>query len=98
MKAIESASEKTAIVAGKPNPGIFNMIQEVHGVRYVLTQIEQSKTLFVGDNLYTDIKFANDAKIDSLLVLTGVTYESNLQEVLDRPDSGNPNFISANLA
>ena len=35
--------------------------------------LDESKTLFIGDRLDTDIAFANNGNIDSLLVLTGIS-------------------------
>ena len=57
------------IVAGKPNPEILNIILEDHNI----PKTELSKFIMIGDNPATDIAFANKAKIDSLLVLTGFT-------------------------
>lgn len=45
-----------------------------------LYQIDEKRSIFVGDNLHTDILFAKDGNIDSLLVLTGVTTERDCQE------------------
>lgn len=46
----------------------------------------------VGDNLQTDILFGNNANIDTLLVMTGVTD----QEKLNKSEI-NPTYISDNL-
>lgn len=36
-------------------------------------KLDKPKTLFIGDRLDTDIAFANNGGIDSLLVLTGIS-------------------------
>jgi ribonucleotide monophosphatase NagD (HAD superfamily) len=38
----------------------------------------------VGDNLSTDIRFANSCGIDSLLVLSGVTNASKASKILEQ--------------
>jgi 4-nitrophenyl phosphatase len=35
--------------------------------------LKKEECLMVGDNLQTDIEFANNAEVDSLLTMTGVT-------------------------
>ena len=97
-KCLEFASETQAIIAGKPNPVIFDILDETHNVSHGFIKIEKKDCIFIGDNLYTDIKFANEAGVDSLLVLTGVTYKDNLHECLHKSDSGKPMFIAENLA
>lgn len=40
-------------------------------------QLDEAKTIFIGDRLDTDIAFANNGNIDSLLVLSGISSESD---------------------
>lgn len=54
--------------------------------------------MFIGDNLYTDIKFANEAGVKSVLVLTGVTYKDQLEANLKLKDSGKPDYICTDLS
>ena len=54
---------------GKPSSYAFDLIRREHG----LLEQPLSKFLMIGDNLQTDIKFAEVNSIDSLLVLSGVT-------------------------
>ena len=56
-------------MTGKPNPNIIDMIRKNHGI----DEADLSKFIMVGDNPSTDIALANNAGIDSLLVLTGCT-------------------------
>lgn len=53
--------------------------------------------LFIGDNLQTDIKFANTANVDSFLVLTGVTSKENMEQMMALEGAGNPTYIGENL-
>lgn len=51
---------------GKPNPDVIDTIIDEYN-------IERSEIVMVGDRLYTDIEMANNAGIDSILVLSGDT-------------------------
>ena len=62
------------VTTGKPNKDLINMICEQHSI----DQSELPKFLMIGDNPQTDIALANNAGIDSLLVLTGTV--KNLSE------------------
>lgn len=66
--SIEYSSMREGVLVGKPNTTVFEIAHEQW-------KFDKSKCLMIGDNLDTDIKMANDAKIDSLLVMTGVTKE-----------------------
>jgi len=90
-KLLEAAAETKAIVAGKPNPKIFDTIDAMHG-------LDKKDCVFIGDNLHTDIKFANDAGVSSVLVLTGVTELHKLDMHLKMKDSGVPDYIFDDLS
>ena len=44
-----------------------------------LYKIDEKRAIFVGDNVVTDILFAKHGNIDSLLVITGISTESDCQ-------------------
>lgn len=74
-------ADRTFIDVGKPSQVLLDAIID-H------CKFDRSKTLMVGDTLYTDIKFGNDGKLggsagSSLLVLTGGTKESQVLEQTD---------------
>lgn len=79
LAAIETASGRTAIVVGKPQPGIFRIA--LHRA-----EVDPSRALFVGDRADTDVAGARAAGLPAALVLTGVTGESELGSLSDRPD------------
>jgi glycerol 3-phosphatase-2 len=85
VSAVHTAVGQLPVVAGKPEPAIFNT-----AVRHFQAQ----RPLFVGDRIDTDITGANKAGIASALVLTGV---STRKEVLGVKPEGRPNFILASL-
>lgn len=62
---------KSAKVLGKPDPEIVNqLIKKYH--------LENKDVIAIGDRLYTDIKVAANANIDSVCVLSG---ESTLEDI-----------------
>ena len=97
IKMVESGSGRNATYVGKPEPYMWEHVQyEFRG-----TNIDLSRTLMVGDTLYTDILFANSAKpnpIASLLVQTGNHKLHHVEEVVSRGDSKSvPSFVSKSL-
>jgi 4-nitrophenyl phosphatase len=65
IAAIEIATGQRAILAGKPNPGMYQAAFE-------RLQVLPAQTLAVGDRLDTDIAGAQAAGCPSCMVLTGV--------------------------
>ncbi|KAF7712288.1 Uncharacterized protein PECH_003736 [Penicillium ucsense] len=66
------STKREPIVVGKPHAPMLETVKSLYN-------IDESRSIFVGDNLHTDILFAQDGKMDSLLVLTGVTKEEDCQ-------------------
>jgi HAD superfamily hydrolase (TIGR01450 family) len=83
--AVHTAVGQLPIVAGKPEPAIFQT---------AINLFQPNKALFVGDRLDTDILGANRAAIDSVLVLTGV---SSRKDVLAASPEERPAFIVESL-
>ena len=81
VKSIEASSGKTATVTGKPNPQVMDLISANLGV-------SKEACVFIGDNMCTDIKFANNCGISSILVLTGVTTRESLPVLLGKQAKG----------
>jgi phosphoglycolate/pyridoxal phosphate phosphatase family enzyme len=75
VSALEFSSGRTAINVGKPSAHLIQLLQSVHGID------PKGGTLFVGDRLDTDIKFALDTGMHAALVMTGVTTASKLAEL-----------------
>jgi len=88
VSCIESCSERKAEIISKPNPFcieilIDNMNKTMQKSDPNFQKIEKKDILMIGDNLYTDIKFANNSGIDSAIVLTGVTKIENIEELVE---------------
>lgn len=88
--SITRASETQPINTGKPNPITVNLICE-------RDQLDKDKCLMVGDSLFTDILFANNAEIDGLLVLSGVTNQEDFERYSKEPGMGIPNYYAEDL-
>jgi 4-nitrophenyl phosphatase len=79
IAAVEAASGKKAIMAGKPNPYLFEVAIERLGS-------SPEKTLVVGDRLETDILGGFNAGCKTLLVLSGVSQIKDLENWTPKPD------------
>ncbi|NPV85186.1 MAG: HAD-IIA family hydrolase [Anaerolineae bacterium] len=85
LAALETASDVSPIIIGKPQPTMFKMAIERMGT-------EPHKTLVVGDRLDTDILGGINAKCKTALVLTGI---STLQDIESCPYK--PDFIGESI-
>lgn len=75
---IQTATGVAPYVVGKPNPFMF---------RAALNHLDvhSEDTTMVGDNLHTDIKGGMEAGMETILVLSGVTDETDLARSPYRP-------------
>ena len=87
VSSIEIASEKEAIITGKPEKFIFDISMETANYK------NKKKTLLIGDNLYTDILGGNNYGISTAVTLTGLTSRKELNTSKIKPD-----FVIRNLA
>jgi len=89
LASIESASGVSPYIIGKPNPALVKQILERN-------KMEACNTVMIGDRMDTDIAFANSAGITSVLVMTGVTTEDDLDESHDFSDT--PSLVMPSLS
>ncbi|XP_077024881.1 chronophin [Tamandua tetradactyla] len=73
--AVEIASGRQALVAGKPSPYMFECITEHF-------HVDPAHTLMVGDRLETDILFGHRCGMTTVLTLTGVSRLEEAQAYL----------------
>ena len=85
VSALTTATGRTPVAAGKPQPALFETAVRATGAL---------RPLVVGDRLDTDIAGAHNARLDSLLVLTGV---STAADVLATAPSLRPTFVSGDV-
>ena len=78
LAAVEAATGQLAVVAGKPEPGMFT------AARQLLPACQ--RLVMVGDRLDTDIAGAQRAGIPAVLVLTGSTSPEDLTGAAVHPD------------
>ncbi len=86
VAALRHASGAEPAVAGKPEPGMFEVAAQRVGSR---------SPLAIGDRLDTDIEGANRAGIHSLLVLTGV---SSVLDALRAHPIQRPTYVMRDLS
>ncbi len=70
--AIEAASGVSPVVIGKPESHLINYAVSVLGIK-------QKEAVVVGDNMRTDILAGANAGCRTILVLTGLTTQDNLE-------------------
>nr|XP_043610347.1 phosphoglycolate phosphatase 2 [Erigeron canadensis] len=73
VAAVCGSTQKEPIVVGKPSTFLMDFLQKKY-------DIPTSKMCMVGDRLDTDILFGQNAECKTLLVLSGVTNQSTLQD------------------
>ena len=80
-KCIGTAANREPIALGKPNIDMFEAIPNYKN-------IDKNNSWMIGDRLNTDIKFAKQCGLKSILVLTGISKleDLNLLEPIDHPD------------
>lgn len=66
VAAVEVASQRTALVIGKPEPHLYSALMKATGA-------DPRKTVVVGDSMLSDIPATVPLGLFSVLVLTGVT-------------------------
>lgn len=76
---LTAATGKKPIVFGKPNPSILTELLE-------RLELKPQEMLMVGDRVYTDMKMAHEAGVQSALVLTGETQPHEVSELALKPD------------
>ncbi len=85
VAALRTATGRTPVVVGKPEPELHRLTVERVGAR---------RPLVVGDRLDTDVLGAVRAGADSLLVLTGVVDRA---ELLKAPAGCRPTYVADDL-
>lgn len=96
ISALEVCSRIKAKIVTKPDPRSLEIIMSDHKVDL---ETSRDKIIMLGDNLNTDIKFANNNLIDSILLLTGVTRENDINkiEALGENENNMPTYILKNF-
>jgi glycerol-1-phosphatase len=86
VRAVAEYADAKPVVAGKPEPTLFQETQR---------RVGGARPLVVGDRLDTDIEGAVRAGYDSLLVMTGVT---TVEVLAAAPAGCRPSYVGATLA
>jgi phosphoglycolate/pyridoxal phosphate phosphatase family enzyme len=90
VAAVAAAAETAPVFMGKPGQALAEIVAEVTG-------IPPRETLFVGDRLSTDIAMGLQAGMVTVLVLTGVTTEADLECARTGAGSALPDHVLADL-
>ncbi|KAI0826179.1 2-phosphoglycolate phosphatase [Irpex lacteus] len=71
MSPVKTALGREPLYIGKPNPTMLECIKAKH-------DFDPKRTIMVGDRLNTDIEFGRNGGLSTLLVLSGITKESEI--------------------
>ncbi len=85
VAAVQATTERTPVVAGKPEPALIEESVLRTGARH---------PLLIGDRLDTDIQGARRYGMPSMLVLTGVT---TLEQLFAATGDERPDYVAADL-
>ncbi|XP_043259538.1 glycerol-3-phosphate phosphatase-like [Colletes gigas] len=85
IKTIEAASDRTAITLGKPESFVSEYIIKKYG-------LNPARTLMIGDNRNTDILLGKRCGFKTLLVLTGITSQNDV-DAMNSPNADSKNLI-----
>ncbi|KAI6656447.1 Phosphoglycolate phosphatase-like [Oopsacas minuta] len=91
LEAVKFVSQREPVVIGKPHSPIFECLKS-------MANIDQDRTVMVGDRLGTDIAFGNRNGLKTVLTLSGVTSREQLDKELAKPASEcKPKFYTNSL-
>lgn len=79
VRSIETAAERAAIIMGKPNPAICEVLKKEYN-------IVPGRTLMIGDRCNTDILLGTNCRFETLLVGSGI---HNLDDIAKYKESPN---------
>ncbi|RUS81930.1 hypothetical protein EGW08_010316, partial [Elysia chlorotica] len=93
VSPVSIASGREPIVMGKPAPNMFEVLRKVHN-------LDPSRCMMVGDRLDTDIQFARNCGMHSMLVLSGISTIDDIQRPAEIGEETHtrPDFYAENLA
>ncbi|XP_050697500.1 glycerol-3-phosphate phosphatase-like isoform X1 [Eriocheir sinensis] len=71
VRCVETAAERPPVIMGKPSTKMFTVIQEKNN-------LDPKRTIMIGDRCNTDILFGKNCGLQTLVVLSGVTSQADL--------------------
>lgn len=89
VSAVATAAGREPVLTGKPSQTLARTIIDAHG-------LDASRTLMVGDRLNTDIQFGKAGGFRTLLVLSGVSTQDDVDACSGTPQA--PDYVTASIA
>uniref|UniRef100_A0A1A9V6P1 4-nitrophenylphosphatase n=1 Tax=Glossina austeni TaxID=7395 RepID=A0A1A9V6P1_GLOAU len=91
IKVLEEATERKAIVLGKPGFGLKDTLLEKFNIQH------KNRVLFIGDSLKSDVQFGKMCGFQTMLVLTGATKLRDLEQFAHQNDETGPDIVAESL-
>ena len=93
VASMEKSTGRQATVIGKPSTTYFSCVEALH------PKVDPKRTVMIGDYLESDMAFATNCGLDSILVCTGDDNEQTTQEAFKKdPDIALPHYIMDGFA
>ncbi|GFO26456.1 phosphoglycolate phosphatase [Plakobranchus ocellatus] len=92
-KPISMASGRVPIVMGKPTRNMFEVLRKIHN-------LDPPRCMMVGDRKDTDMMFAKNCGMRSLLVLSGISTIADIKQTSGKSgmEGAQPDFYAESLA
>ena len=93
IASVEKSTSRQPTVIGKPSTTYFSCVEALH------PEIDPKRTVMIGDYLESDMAFASNCGLDSILVCTGADNEKTTMKAFKKdPDTALPNYIMDDFA
>ena len=93
LASVEAACGRKADIIGKPSPFYLRYAKKLY------PKLDPTRTVMVGDMMVSDVAFAANCGLDSILVCTGVDNEQTIKEAVKKnPDVALPTYITEGFA
>ena len=92
VAAVSAGSHRQPTIIGKPSTHLMTCIKSAH------PYIDLSRTLMIGDSIHGDMAFARNVGIDCMMVLSGMSTESDIDKLEGSERRLCPDYVTSSVA